>query len=101
MADSIFIQRRFTITKDGITLSDALVLPKTEYDLLTPEDIEALKTERINNHVERIKNPPVQVEPTKEEQIASLDRDSASLDEQKTVLTSIKAELSKGGKNGK
>lgn len=96
MTDTIFIQHRFTTIKDGITLSDALVMPKTEYDSLTPVQIESLKEERFVNHKERIEHPPVQPKLSKAELIASLDKDISSLEEQKTVLTSQKAELQKG-----
>ena len=69
MADTIFILHRFTTIKDGITLSDALVMPKTEYDSLTPVQIESLKEERFVNHKERIEHPPVQPELSKAELI--------------------------------
>ncbi len=45
MEDQIFIQHRFSIGD----FNDAIVLPKDEYDLLKPEDIENIKKERLTN----------------------------------------------------
>lgn len=95
MADSIFIQHRFTINRNGVSLTDALVYPKDKYDTLTPQEITALKEERYSKHVERIKNPPKPKEPTKEEQLAAIEKDLASIEEQKVTLTSLKTELQK------
>lgn len=98
MTDQIFIQHRFTIVEDGNSFSDALVLTKDEYDLLTPEQIESQKQERFNNWKEFVNNPVKQPEQTKEELIASLDKDLANLEEQKQVLTAQKSELQKVAK---
>jgi len=102
MNDTIWIQHRFTIEQNGLTLSDALVLPQAEYEALTPQEIETRKTERFTNWKAIIDNPPVQEEPTKEEQLASVEKELASLEEQKIVLELQKTELEKvsvkGGK---
>lgn len=93
MSDQIIIQHRFTIERDGLTLQDALVLPKEDYEKLTPEEIEVQKESRFTNWSEQIKNPPPQVELSKEEQLIQVEKDLASIEEQKTQLTSRKVEL--------
>lgn len=93
MSDQILIQHRFTIERDGLTLQDALVLPKEEYEKLTPEEIEVQKEQRFVNWSEQIKNPPPQVELSKEEQLLQVENDLKSIEEQKTQLTSRKIEL--------
>ena len=97
--DQVIIQHRFTIVKDGISLTDALVLPKADYEALSSEQIETLKEERFQNHKDRIENPPVIPEPTKEEQLASIEKDLASIEEQRVALTSLKTELEKPSKD--
>lgn len=47
MADQIFIQHRFIHTEDGLSFSDAIVLPEVEYEALRPEDIEVIKAARF------------------------------------------------------
>jgi hypothetical protein len=93
MEDKIFIQHRFTIERDGQILQDAIVLPQDEYNKLTKEDLEAQKEARFTNWVDHIKHPPVVPELSKEEQLAQVDKDLASLEEQKQVLTKQKAEI--------
>lgn len=44
--DQVFIQHRFTIEEDGLTFSDALIMPKEEYDALNEEDIANMKHDR-------------------------------------------------------
>lgn len=95
MSDSIFIQHRFTAQKDGLTLQDAIVLPQAEYEALSPQDIEAMKRERLDTFVESVKHPVAQPEPTKAEKIATIDKDLASLEEQRVALVSLKAEVNK------
>ena len=61
--DQIFIQHRFTIKRAGeSTYSDALVLPKEEYEALSESEIEAIKEERYTNWKNFIANPPQPVE---------------------------------------
>lgn len=93
MDDQIFIQHRFTIEKDGQKLTDALVLPKDEYEKLTPEDIEKTKQERFDNWLYAVTHPPVVEEPSEEEKLQQIESDLQSLEEQKMILTSQKAEL--------
>ncbi len=91
--DQLIAQHRFTIERDGLTLSDALVMPMSEYEKLTPEDIEVQKESRFVNWSEQIKNPPPQVEVSKEEQLLQVENDLKSIEEQKVQLTSRKVEL--------
>lgn len=89
----IFIQDRFTIERDGVTLQDAIVLPKEEYEKLTPEEIEVQKEERFTNWSNHIKNPPVAPVITKEEELAQVEKEIAILEEQKVQLATKKVEL--------
>lgn len=91
--DQIFIQHRFTVQRDGQTLQDALVMPLEDYQKLSESDIEAQKEERFTNWSEAIKNPVKQEEPAPEEKIAQIEKDLASLEEQKQVLMSQKVEV--------
>jgi len=97
MADQILIQHRFTITKDGQTLSDALVMPVAEYNALSPAQIEVLKQERITNFIKAIADAGKAPKPTKQETLDFLDRDLASLEEQRQNILRLKAEV-QGGK---
>lgn len=92
MSDQIFIQHRFTVEKDGHVLNDAIVLPKSEYEALQPEEIEVMKTERLDNFVVALKAPKEAVKETNEEIVANIDADLASIEEQKTTLLAMKAE---------
>lgn len=89
----IYIQDRFTIERDGVTLQDAIVLTKEEYDKLSPEEIEAQKEQRFTNWVDHIKHPPVVPEPSKEEQLAQVEKEIASLEEQKQILSKQKVDI--------
>ena len=82
----LFIQDRFIIEKDGISLSDALILPKSEYESLSKGQIETLKQERFQAHKERLENPPIIPEPSKEEVLADVVRQIETLQAQKTEL---------------
>jgi hypothetical protein len=87
MSDKIFIQHRFTVKKVGsYDYSDAIVLPKEEYEKLTEGEIEAMKEERWANWDNLIKPPPVQPEPTKED----LEAQVKAIDEQIATLTAQK-----------
>ena len=61
MEDQIIIQRRFTIERDGLTFSDAIVLPEDEYNALTTEQIDAIKEERFTNWKTAITTPHEEV----------------------------------------
>lgn len=43
------VHDKFKIDRDGLSFSDAIVLPEDEYNALTPEQIEAIKEERFQN----------------------------------------------------
>lgn len=92
-SEQIFIQHRFTIERDGLTLQDAIVLPKEDYEKLTPEDIEVQKESRFTNWSEQIKNPPPQVEVSKEEQLLQVEEELKTIEDRKVQLTSQKVEL--------
>ncbi len=93
MNDQIFIQHRFKVEENGQSFSDAIVMPQDEYVKLTPEEIETQKQERFNNWQEAIKSPLVQEEISKEEQLAQLEKDIASIEEQKQILVNQKLEV--------
>ena len=88
MEDQVFIQRRFKIEKNGISLSDALILPKNEYDSLSEQDIESLKTERFTNHKERLENPPVVEAPSDEQVLADIDAQLVELQKHRLEVAS-------------
>ena len=90
MIDQVFIQHRFSIERDGKTLQDAICLPVSEYEKLSPEDIEAQKEQRFSNWINILNTPPEVVEPTKED----LEAQQVSIDQQIEVLQSQKVELS-------
>jgi hypothetical protein len=90
---ALFIQDRFSISRDGQTLQDALVMPLEDYQKLSEAEIEAQKETRFTNWKQMIDNPPVVEEPAPEEKLAQLEKDLASLEEQKQVLTAQKVEV--------
>ena len=47
--DNGMISDSFEITKDGLTLKDALVMPQEQYDALSAEEIQAMKQQRFDN----------------------------------------------------
>ena len=83
---ALFIQDRFVIEQDGINLSDALILPKSEYESLSKEQIETLKQERFQTHKQRLENPPIIPEPSKEDVLADVVKQIEMLQAQKTEL---------------
>lgn len=44
-----YVSDSFEITENGYTLCDAIVMPKDQYDALTPEEIQAMKQQRFDN----------------------------------------------------
>lgn len=93
MADQIFTQHRFTIEENGRSYSDAIVLPQEEYQKLDEAAIEQIKTGRFDSWKSLVDNPPKEVEPTKEDQLALVDLEIAQLDEKKQLLIIQKQEL--------
>lgn len=84
--DQIFIQHRFTISRDGIMLSDALTYPKDQYDQLTEGDIEAAKEARFTAFKAHMENPPQAPEIPVEVEIAAIDSQLQELTTRKTDL---------------
>ena len=76
---ALFIQDTFIIEQNGISLSDALILPKSEYEALSPAQVTSLKNARFTAHKERLLNPPVIPQPTNEEVLADIDRQLVEL----------------------
>lgn len=83
--DEIYIQHTFRILKDGLSYSDAIVLPQAEYQALSAKDIDNLKNKRFDNW-EAIVTAPPPPPPTKEEQLATLE---AAINEAQTILTDL------------
>ena len=75
MSDQVFIQVRFSINRDGLDFSDALVLTQDEYNSLTPDQIEQMKSDRFENWKTMISTPPVQNEvPVTDQIVATVDQ---------------------------
>lgn len=72
---ALFIQDRFIIIQDGITLSDALVLPKTEYEALSPAQVTSLKNARFIAHKYLLEHPPVPPVYTDQEQLEMVEEE--------------------------
>lgn len=56
--DNDLVQHIFEITENNMTYRDALVMSKSEYDLLTLEQISEMKQARFNNWI-KVVTPPV------------------------------------------
>jgi len=106
MADQIFIQHRFTVEQDGVSLTDAIVLPQEEYNKLTTDDIEKQKTQRFDDFKYRIEHPPIEPVLTKEEELSLLDAERVELEKKDSevqgkeiILSEVDASLivTKGG----
>lgn len=93
MEDQVIIQHRFTVERNGLILQDALVMPIDQYNKLSKKEIEVQKESRFLNWSEQIKNPPVQVEVSKEEQLAQVEEELKTIEDRKVQLTSQKVEL--------
>ena len=64
--EQIRVQINFSQETEFGTFSDALYLSLQEYFETSPEQIEVMKQERVDNWVNLLKNPP-QEEPTQDE----------------------------------
>lgn len=90
----LYIQDRFTkMTQAGIQFSDAIILPKDEYEALQPAQVEALKTERFTKWQEAIATPPVEPEIPPEEKLEAVTDQLAQLQAQILELQSQKETL--------
>ena len=66
MAEPYYIQVRIKKQTEVGEFNDAIYFTQSEYDALSQPEIEAMKTARKDAWVDRVKNPPVYVEPSKE-----------------------------------
>jgi len=90
MEEQIFVQVRFkNKTEAGIEFNDALYFPIEKWEEIKKEDIEILKEERFNNWKQAVENPPVPVEPTKEQ----LEAEKLQIEEYITNLEAKKVEV--------
>lgn len=94
MADQKIIQIRFTKvykkdTKSPIEYQDALNFTEDEYNLLDTLAIEDMKQKRFDNFVSIIENPPIPVNPTKEELQSQADELQRQLDEVNLKIAEI------------
>lgn len=78
-----------TDTSKG-TYQDALWFTQEEYDKVTPEEIEVMKQERIDNWLSVVSTPPS--EPAKEER---LDRIQSEIDDCTLRIQELQAEKDK------
>lgn len=95
MPDQIRISHVFTMGEGKYFLRDALTFSKEEYDLLTEEEIEALKKERHDAYKAIIDSPHTEPEKTVEEQIVNNDNDIGALELQLINLKLKKDDLKK------
>lgn len=58
MDDQIFIQIRFTIEQDGLVLKDALIMPQSDFNTLTEQQITDMKQARFDAWKLSIQTPP-------------------------------------------
>ena len=91
-ADEVKVQVRFTEQVDvkgqEMSYSDALYYPIEDWPV-KQEDIDKVKSERVQNWKSIIENPAPVVEPTKEDMV----KEEASIDEQLVTLQARKVEL--------
>jgi hypothetical protein len=55
MADQVTVQIRFTIERGGVRFSDALYIPFGRFMGMLQEEVEALKEERFQAHLNALK----------------------------------------------
>lgn len=93
MPDRILIQHQFTIGN----YTDALNELRTDYDKLTPTQIEAMKQARYDKHLYDLAHPPAEPVVTKAEKLANIAKDKQALQDQLATLSTLELELT-GGK---
>lgn len=80
-ADTVMIQVRFRVETSHGQYNDALYFTQAEYASTSKAIIDSMKQERVDNWIYILENPPLYVEPTKEE-LQSVEADlRAQLDE--------------------
>lgn len=85
------IQARFQVTlDDGTVYTDAIVLPRSEFDALSDKEIQTLRAERVTNWLKAIENAKNAPQPTDAEVEAELVARKQALVAQ---LASVDAEL--------
>jgi hypothetical protein len=80
MADELYVQIKFTADTAHGPYSDALYIPKDDFNSLSQDDIDAMKQERIDNwiyFIEHTPPPPPPPEKTDEELQAELNEINA------------------------
>ena len=99
MADSIFIQVRFTLTQKDQTLNDALFYDQATYNALTPQQLQADKQARFDAWQKAINTPPPVV--SSAVQLVSVTQALADAQQLVTDLTAqktaLQASVIKGG----
>jgi hypothetical protein len=83
--DQIFIQHRFTINEGSKQYKDAIVLPLSEYQQLSPEQIESKKNERFNSW-KTISSTPQVVVSDPEAELQTIDAQIQELSSKKQQL---------------
>lgn len=91
--DQIYIQYRFTIQDPYGTFNDAIVLPRSDYDLLKQADIDSIKAARLASWKKAIDDAKLIPPPTKQEQLDEVIDDLAEINKKVTELTSQKTDL--------
>jgi hypothetical protein len=84
---TIMIQVRFTEDTPYGEYSDSIYFTQDEYNSIKQDGIDKIKQDRVGAWIERIKNPPTPIEPTKkqlEEEQVVIEEQIASLQERKT-----------------
>jgi hypothetical protein len=88
---TVMIQIIFSEETEFGVFRDALYLSPDVYTKTTQANLDALKRKRIDAWVDRIKNPPAPVEPTKEQlqaELVEIEKQKESLEVRKTELLS-------------
>lgn len=67
MESQTFIQVRYQIETDCGQYHDALYFSIEEWDIIEQKEIDKEMEVRVNNWIDRVLNPPIPIEPTKEE----------------------------------
>jgi hypothetical protein len=92
-ADQVEIQVKFSekvnVNGQDITYSSALYFTPEQYSSITPDELAAMKADRVANWKNMLENPPVPVEPTPEQLKAELE----TIPSQIELLEVRKAEL--------
>lgn len=86
MTDQLYYQLRFTKEKDGKSYSDAITLPKADYEKLTPAEKETTKQQRFDNWIAILNAPPI--EAPLEDQLKGINDQIAELTNQKLAIES-------------